>query len=171
MKVDLPPIAPGAGDPSVTDAAFDQAWRVYTDAGNRAFDADAFDRAAIAYQSALAEAGRLFRIVEKVDLDHARHVAPMLIISGGNAARNAVAGGDMAEADAVLLEVATAFLHVLGNPAIAGEIQQACVRHLPHLLLDLTDAAYADAPGARMRQRMATELTDVARSIALGPTN
>lgn len=64
---------------------------------------------------------------------------PLLVVSAGNAARNAMARGDLMDADAVLL--------------------------------DLTDANYADAPCAAMRQRMATELTDVARSIALGPAN
>lgn len=171
VKADLPPVAAPPTDPAVPDVPFDRAWRYYTDAGNRAFDVDAFDRAAIAYRSALAEAQRLFRQTERVDQDHSRHVAPMLVVSAGNAARNAMARGDLVDADAVLLEVATAYLHVLSTAGVADEIRQACIRHLPHLLLDLTDAIYADAPCAAMRQRMAMELTDVARSIALGPAN
>lgn len=171
MKTDL---TPGLAVPRVPDAyagQFDRAWRQHTDAGNTAFDLGDHEAAAIKYQLALEEGERLFLVVEGGDHDFAAHVAPMLVVSAGNAARNELAFRRPDRSDQILLHVGCSFLRVLTTTPPLPVIGIHCLRNLPRLIMELTDPDYADAPGVGARQKLAADLVAVARRWDQGAAN
>lgn len=124
-------------------------WRRLTAAANAAFEAEEHEAAARTYRLALTEARRAFRRARAQSAEDMRRAAPMLVISGGNLARNEAACGRAGEGLAPLRSVVSELQGVMADAAAAQTVREACARNLPRALLDLvqamTDAGCAGA--------------------------
>ncbi len=135
------PLSPGATSSGVHgEFHIDIRWRDLTEIANTLFSEADYVTASTVYETAFDEARMLLAEAWNGTGQYAEHIAPMLVVSAGNMARNAQALSQDAFAFASLASTIDLFVEVLDSASAPISLKAECVKHLPRLVSDFKNA-------------------------------